>query len=81
MILRIRGKLLKMNDREVKATRDLVLKFMKYVQDASDEPVPPTYWFTFLIMMHVLSQEMLNDFDSKTIEQVMKRLQEVKDDN
>ncbi len=74
MIIRLKDTEIKLNDHEVKSTKRVISQFLDTVRNVSDKEVAPTYWFTLLIMMHIMSQEMLDDYDIETMALIMDKL-------
>ncbi len=74
MIIKLKDTEIKLNNREVKSAKRLVSQFLDSVKNVTDKEIAPTYWFTLLIMMHVMSQEMIDDFDTETIALIMDKL-------
>ncbi len=74
MIVDFKDSKIKLDPKEVASTKRVVSQFIDYVKSLSDKELAPTYYFTLLMMMHIMSQEMLDDFDEKTIKYIMERL-------
>ncbi|MCR5293427.1 MAG: hypothetical protein K6E28_11190 [Eubacterium sp.] len=74
MIIRLKDTEIKLNDMEVKSTKRLVSQFLDSVRNATEKEIAPTYWFTLLVMMHIMSQDMLDDYDIETIALIMDKL-------
>lgn len=69
MTIQFKDKKIQLNPYEVKLCRDQIAKYIKTVRDASGNRI--SYYFTFLIMMHVMSENLLNTMDSKTMQDIM----------
>lgn len=65
---------IRLNKKEVRSTKKLITQFISNVKKEADNNLSPTYYFTLLMMMHVMSQELLNDFDEATLTNIMNRL-------
>lgn len=74
MRLNVNGVEIKFDPDEVKATNRLVYEFLDSVRKVADENLAPTYWFTLLVSMHVISDQMLKDYDIENISMIMERL-------
>lgn len=80
MIVYFRNSSLKLNPREVRSTKRAVTNFINHVKKLSKNELAPTYYFTLLMMMHIMSQELLNDMDEETLAYIMNRLNAKVDD-
>lgn len=74
MIVQFKDTSLKLNSHEVKAAKRAISRFLDNVKGVSEKELTPTYYFTLLLMMHLISQELLNDFDQEVIEEIMTKL-------
>jgi signal transduction histidine kinase len=74
MKIQIGGTTIKLNNREVASCKKIVSKFINAVQKETDEKKTPTYFFTMLIVMHLMSQSILSEFDSDVIAQIIEKL-------
>ena len=74
MKIQIGGTTIKLNNREVASCKKIVQKFINAVQKETDENKTPTYFFTMLIVMHLMSQSILSEFDSDVIAQIIEKL-------
>lgn len=74
MKIRIKGTTLKLNNREVASCKRVISSIIDKLQEKTDKNLSPTYFFTFLIIMHVMSQSILNEFDEKTLAEIMSKL-------
>lgn len=73
MRINVKGKELVLNNDDVKICRKHVGQVIQDVKDVCEENRAPAFFFTFLIIMHVLSAEMLNSMDAEVIESVVNR--------
>ena len=71
MRIRINGRNLKLNPADTAVCRRQVARIIQAVQDASVKRKRTSYYFTFLIMMHVMSEEFLQDMDPDTLQKLM----------
>lgn len=62
------------NDREVKSCKRVVSNFIDMVRESADNNLSPTYYFTFLLIMHLMSQSLIDEFDAKTMASIINRL-------
>lgn len=74
MKIKIGDTTIKLNNREVASCKKIVSKFINVVQKETDDKKTPTYFFTMLIVMHVMSQSVLSEFDSAVIEEIIEKL-------
>lgn len=74
MVIKVKEKELQLNNSEVKSAKHVVAGFIDKVKSISKDGLSPTYYFTFLIVMHTLSQELINEIDAETLEIIMNRL-------
>ena len=74
MIVKIRDKELHLNPIDVKASKKLISNFLDSAKEASHERMNPTFYFTLLIVMHMLSQDLLNEIDPSTLETIYAKL-------
>jgi len=74
MQLTINGQDVKLDKNEVKVCRSQVADMIGKVQKFSDSTNNPTYLFTFLIIMHLMSQSYLEDVDPEVLAQIMNQV-------
>lgn len=74
MTIKIRNIEVKLKKREVQSTKRAISQFISHVKELSEGELAPTYYFTLLIMMHIMSQEFLNDFSPETLAEIMNKL-------
>lgn len=74
MKIKIKGTTLKLNNREVMSCKKIISAFINKLYEKSEKNVTPTYFFTFLIIMHVMSQSILNEFDENTLADIISKL-------
>lgn len=74
MIMHFKNVDLKLDPREVKSTKKAVSQFLAHMKEITENELAPTYYLTLLIMMHVMSQELLDDFDEETLASIFNRL-------
>ncbi len=74
MLIDFNGTKLNLDPKEVASTKRLITKFIDEIKEKSEIELAPTYYFTLLFMMHVISQDMLNDFDQVSLEKIMEVL-------
>lgn len=80
MEVTVKGRKLKLNKHEVKSAKKLVGDFMKKVQDSSKASSQPTYYFVVLLMMHIMSQDALDNIDITSLEKIMNTFYDLKRD-
>ena len=76
MTFTMKGYRIKLDSAEVQSCKRLVGKWMKNVDELSSRIGQPTYFFTFLIIMNLLSQEALDSLDPKRLSEVMAAYEE-----
>ncbi len=74
MIVYFRDAMIKLNPHDVRSTKKAVTNFINHANDLSKDQMNPTYYFTLLMMMHIMSQELLNDMDAQTLANIMNKL-------
>ncbi len=74
MIMHFKNTELKLNPREVKSAKKAVSQFLNHIKEITENELAPTYYYTLLIVMHIMSQELLNDFDEETLAGIFNRL-------
>lgn len=74
MIMHFKNTELKLNPREVKSTKKAISQFLAHIKEITENELAPTYYYTLLIMMHIMSQELLDDFDEETLASIFNRL-------
>lgn len=52
---------------EVRSCRRLIGRFIEVIRKKADEERQPTYFFTFLVMLHVMSGKYLNEYDTAVV--------------
>jgi len=75
MIITIKDTELHLNNNEVRSAKLLITNFINKIRDASEQNLNPTYYFTALIIMHTLSQSLINDIDVETMKIIIDILQ------
>lgn len=74
MIMHFKDTDIKLNPREVKSAKKAISQFLAHIKELTENELAPTYYYTLLIMMHIMSQELLNDFDEETLASIFNRL-------
>lgn len=74
MICTVNGKTIRLNPIEVKAAKKMLDKYLLKVKDLSKEKKLPTFFFTFLIVAQVITQEALNEIDPDNLAIIMNTL-------
>ena len=74
MVVHVNGKDIKLSNKEVNSCKKMILNFLQNVDKTAQENSLPTYYFTTLIMMQVLSQELLASFDADSFANIMNAL-------
>lgn len=76
MIVTINGQDMHLNPREVRSAKKIITGFMDRMRKHCAKSGMPTYFFTFLVVLHVMSQEALNTYDSKNMAFILETLEE-----
>lgn len=74
MQINIKGNELKLNKREVSSCKRIISEFIDNVKSSSKNGLRPTYYFTFLIILHVMSQQLLEDLDDESLNLIFNKL-------
>lgn len=74
MTYKINGKSIKLNRAEVKTSKRILAKYLKRIEDSAKEHHLPTFFFTFLIVAHVMTQEALDNMDPENLAMIMNTL-------
>ena len=74
MTYKINGKSIKLNRAEVKISRRILAKYLKRIEGSAKEHHLPTFFFTFLIVAHVMTQEALDNMDPENLAMIMNTL-------
>lgn len=76
MKITINNREITLNNQEVKSAKNMVSRFISNIKQESERSGQPTYLFTSLIIMHIMSEEMLDEIDAKTLEYLMNQIEE-----
>ena len=63
MVININNEKIELDNKEVQAAKTMVAKFISEVRKESFENNEPTFFFTALIIMHLMSQDAINKLD------------------
>lgn len=74
MTITINGEEIKLNPEEVKSARRIVSKFFHKIDQISSEKGQPTYYFTLLIIAHVISGEALDHIQPERLAMFMNEI-------
>lgn len=75
MIIHLKDTAIQLNPSEVRAAKKLISRFITYVSSASKRTGQISFYFTVLIIMHMMSQQLLETFDPKDLQEIMKKYQ------
>lgn len=81
MTFTLDGVKIRLDNTEVRSCRELVGRWMKEVDRKSTLLDQPTYYFTFLIIMNLFSQEALAALDAQRLSEVMDAYREQREKN
>ena len=75
MIIHLQDTAIQLNPSEVPAAKKLISRFITSVSLASKRTGQISFYFTVLIIMHMMSQQLLETFDPKDLQEIMKKYQ------
>ena len=75
MIIHLKDTAIQLNPSEVRAAIKLISRFITSVSSASKRTGQISFYFTVLIIMHMMSQQLLETFDPKDLQEIMKKYQ------
>lgn len=75
MIIHLKDTAIQLNPSEVRAAKKLISRFTTSVSSASKRTGQISFYFTVLIIMHMMSQQLLETFDPKDLQEIMKKYQ------
>lgn len=75
MIIHLKDTAIQLNPSEVRAAKKLTSRFITSVSSASKRTGQISFYFTVLIIMHMMSQQLLETFDPKDLQEIMKKYQ------
>lgn len=75
MIIHLKDTAIQLNPSEVRAAKKLISRFITSVSSASKRIGQISFYFTVLIIMHMMSQQLLETFDPKDLQEIMKKYQ------
>lgn len=81
MRIRIKNKEILLNNAEVASAKKITTEFLEHVRKNSRENNQPTYYFTVLIVMNALSQELIEEMDIKNLEMLMNSIEQIRQNN
>ena len=73
MIIHLKDTAIQLNPSEVRAAKKLISRFITSVSSASKRTGQISFYFTVLIIMHMMSQQLLETFDPKDLQEIMKK--------
>lgn len=68
MKIYIKDREIKLIPRDVKIAKKIILGFMNSVKTKSQKLNAPTFYYTFLLMMHLMSQDQINALTPDTMQ-------------
>lgn len=78
MKYKVNGRELLLNNAEVKSAKRVVASFLKNIDKLAAERHQPTYYFTALLVMHLMSQEALDNMDPDNLARIMNTLEHIR---
>lgn len=79
MRIKINEKEIVLNNREVKSAKYILSQFLNKIQDEARRNEQPTYYFTMLIVMQLMSQELIDEIDPEHLEYIMNSISKIKE--
>ncbi len=77
---------IKINDRnitlgrgEVKQARRICTQFLSSIEAIATKHAQKSFYFTTLVVMHVLTQQLLDEIDTETLSKYMKIINEIRE--
>ena len=78
MNIKINDKEMNLNNNEVKRARKISSEFLKNIEETSTKHTQKSFYFTTLIVMHVLTQQLLDEMDADTLSKYMKMVTDLR---
>ena len=76
MKITLQGKEAALNNAEVKSAKRIVARFMKQVETSAKSQQRPTYYFTVLLIMHIMAQDAIDSMGIENFTKVLNALNE-----
>lgn len=68
MLIHIKDQMLQLKPEEVRTSKKLISRMLKTIENSSRKCRQWSFYLTFLIVMHMMSQSLLNEVDPETFE-------------
>lgn len=81
MRIEFKGRTIKLLQRDVKNCRKNCALILKQIETVARDSNRYTYYLTFLIIMHMMTEDLLDEFDPAILEEVFKELNRRNDQN
>lgn len=81
MRIKFKGRTIKLLPRDVENCRKNCALILKKIETVAHESNRYTYYLTFLIIMHMMTEDLLDQFDPAILEEVFKELNRRNDRN
>lgn len=81
MRIEFKGRTIKLLQRDVKNCRKNCALILKQIENVARDSNRYTYYLTFLIIMHMMTEDLLDEFDPAILEEVFKELNRRNDQN
>lgn len=81
MIFTINKQKIDLNNKEAKQAKKVCVDFLKQIESISDKHGQKSFYFTSLIIMHVLTQQLLDEMNPETLSNYMRMVNELKVDS
>ena len=75
MIIHLKDTAIQLNPSEVRAAKKVNFSFHHFCKFGIKTHRPNSFYFTVLIIMHIMSQQLLETFDPKDLQEIMKKYQ------
>ena len=74
MTYNVNGKSITLNRKEVKAAKKMFARYLKIIKDSARKRHLPTFFFTFLIVANVMTQEALEELSPESLSLIMNEI-------
>lgn len=81
MKININNREVVLNSGELKHSKKICVDFLKNVEEVSEKHTQKSFYFTTLVVMHVLTQQLLDEMNPDTLSDYMKMINELRQNN
>lgn len=79
MKINVSGYIIQLNEREVTFAKKKVSQFLLRIKNIGEKHCMPSFYFTVLIVAHVMTGELLDMISAKNLSKVMDALYKIQD--